>query len=391
MQPLSNEQVELLAEKKLLGTITPEEQTLLDHWIVEQERTEGNMVWNSGDENEEALKLRLFTRIKETTGIGQPAKVVTMKWWKVAVAASIIGIIGFAVYFIINNEKAIVSDPSSIVSTDVTAPTSNRAQIKLADGSIVYLDSAANGELITANGVQVVKTSDGKIIYNDSRLPTADSRLVFNTLTNPRGSKVIDITLADGSRVWLNAGSSLTYPVAFTDKERKVSVNGEAYFEIAHNENKPFIVSKGETSVTVLGTHFNVNAYDDESNIKVTLLEGSVKVSSVVRGPSSILRPGQQAVVTHDSRLTTHDGIDLETVMAWKEDRFVFDHDELPAIMRQLSRWYNVDVSYEGAIPKNKFSGIISRQRNASAVLAMLKATGSINFRIEGNKLIVTP
>jgi ferric-dicitrate binding protein FerR (iron transport regulator) len=198
------------------------------------------------------------------------------------------------------------------------------------------------------------------------------------------------MTLSDGSRVWLNAGSSITYPVAFVGNERKVQINGEGYFEVAHNADKPFVVSKGDVSVTVLGTHFNVNAYDDESDVRVTLLEGSVEVKSKVgSGKSKVIKPGEQAKVISNGQLTISKDVDLDEVMAWKNQQFIFERLDLASIMRQLSRWYDIEVNYEGKMPSNKFSGIISRTRNISAVLEMLKGTGDLQFKVDGKIVTV--
>jgi transmembrane sensor len=392
----------------------------LQQAIEEQELTELN-AWRNAKEENNTLFERLtnadaigkeltqfyeydkekgWLKLKETYTFNEEAEVIPIRkifpWKKFAVAASIIATLFIAGYWFVSREQSsIVSDPSSVVTTtDVKAPDKNRAQIKLADGTIVYLDSAANGELVTANGVQVIKRNDGQIIYstlasNDSRLPAASAPLTYNTLSNPRGSKVIDVTLADGSRVWLNAGSSLTYPVAFTGNERNVTITGEAYFEIAHDKTKPFTVSKGEMKVEVLGTHFNVNAYDDEENIKVTLLEGSVKVSSAVSRQSSVLKPGQQAIAAVDGGLRTVDDIDLETVMSWKNGQFSFSNTDLQAVMRQIARWYDVEVVYEGTPPNEEFVGGTSRQENVSAVLKVLEATGKIKFKVEGKIVTV--
>jgi ferric-dicitrate binding protein FerR (iron transport regulator) len=192
------------------------------------------------------------------------------------------------------------------------------------------------------------------------------------------------MTLADGSRIWLNAGSSVTYPVAFTGKERKVSVNGEAYFEVAPDHTKPFFVSKGEMSLQVLGTHFNVNAYDDEQDIKITLLEGSVKVSQ--RGQTGLLKPGEQARVAADIKVANT--VDLESVMAWKNGKFSFADEDLKSIMRQLMRWYDVDIIYQNDVPERFFTAEISRNKNLLALLKVLEAS-DIHFKIEGRKLTV--
>jgi transmembrane sensor len=309
-------------------------------------------------------------------------------------AASILFVLGIAAYFWVANQKQTQPDTTNItVPNDVQAPDKNRAQIKLADGTVLYLDSVGNGELANVNGVKVVKTSDGRIEYTSES--EIDSREIqYNTLFNPHGSKVMHMTLADGSHVWLNAGSSITYPVAFTSRERKVNMTGEAYFEVAHNASKPFYVSKGDVSVEVLGTHFNVNAYDDEREIKVTLLEGSVRVQPMADSRKTVvIKPGQQAKVvsggTSTGSVSVMSGVDLEAVMAWKNGQFSFDNADLKTVMKQIARWYDVEIVYEGALPDEEFNGGTSRQENVSAVLKVLEATGKIKFRVEGKKVFV--
>jgi len=321
-------------------------------------------------------------------------------WRRIAVAASIIITLSFGVFLWFNKPGR---QPDLVTQQDVTAPEKSRAVITLADGKKVFLDEAANGSLANENGVNVIKLEEGKIVYDGSQLATQSAQLIYNTLSNPRGSKVIDMTLADGSRVWLNAGSSVTYPVAFIGNERKVSINGEAYFEIAkvsspkgggrEGASKPFIVSKGDMQITVLGTHFNVNAYDDEIDIKVTLLEGSVKVSS--SGQVVTIKPGQQARILsgaegRNQQPATSNQVDLDQVMAWKNGLFSFSNADIQTVMRQVGRWYNLDISYEGGVPKVAFSGEIDRQLTLNQLFSILSET-RINYRIEGNRLIIAP
>ncbi|MBO9682945.1 MAG: FecR domain-containing protein [Flavisolibacter sp.] len=327
-----------------------------------------------------------------------------------AAAAIIVLVLGAGAWYGFFNHKkgneVAVSNPA--LPTDVKAPATNRAMVTLANGQSVYLDSVNNGQLALQGNVKLVKLANGQIAYSalqqgfDGAQPDkGGNELVYNTLTNPRGSKVIDMTLSDGSRVWLNAGSSVTYPVAFVGKERKVSITGEAYFEVAHDADKPFKVGKGGMEVTVLGTHFNVNAYDDEQAIKLTLLEGSVRVTlgqgfggaQPDKGdrPSLIIAPGQQAVLrqAQDDIHVVND-VDVDGVMAWKNGYFQFSGSDVPTVMRQIARWYDVDVSYEGQIPERRFAGQMDRHANLSKVLRILEES-NVHFRLEGRKLIVMP
>jgi transmembrane sensor len=313
-----------------------------------------------------------------------------------AAAAVVVLSLGTAGYWLLNNNKPSGSKEvvSAITPQDVSAPQNNRATITLSNGQTVYLDSAGNGSLATQGNVQVVKLADGQIAYKG-----AANELVYNTLTNPRGSKVINMTLSDGSHIWLNAGSSITYPVTFVGNERNVDIIGEVYFEVAPLTPKggqrklPFIVNvlpstgrAGGGRVEVLGTHFNINAYDDEPNVKVTLLEGAVKVGNNM-GLVNI-KPGEQATIFTNQLPHTSDNINIQQVMAWKNGLFSFTGADLATIMRQLARWYDIQVKYEGQIPARKFSGEITHDLTLSQLMNGLQSLG-IKFKIEGRTMIV--
>lgn len=306
---------------------------------------------------------------------------------RLAVAASVAALVVLGIYFFYTNRSSQKDNTPLIIQSDVEAPKSNRAMIRLADGSVIYLDSAGNGTLAVQDKVTVSKTEDGRINYSAA----TGGETAYNTLENPRGSKMIDLVLGDGTHIWLNAASSITYPVSFTGNERKVTITGEAYFEVAHNTSMPFIVEKGNTNVRVLGTKFNVNAYDDEENLKVTLLEGSVQCT-IGKGQRAILEPGQQAAIRHpSSAIAINNNIDLEEVMAWKNGEFNFgEQADIKTVMREISRWYDVDVEYRGTVTEKIF-GSVSRSVNVSKVLQLLERTGGVRFTIENKKVIVMP
>jgi len=313
-----------------------------------------------------------------------PVKKVRNIWRRVAVAASVLLVSGLGYYFLFykaaqHSQKTVqVSLPY-----DVGAPETNRAMITLANGQKIYLDSAADGSLVMQGGVKLVKLKDGKIAYEETGTSSAEQG--YNTLFNPRGSRIIDMTLADGSHVWLNAGSSVTYPVAFTGNERKVSVEGEAYFEVAHDALKPFVVSKGNIAVKVLGTRFNVNAYNDEMDTRITLLQGSVQVTALQY--AAVIKPNEQAIVKAD-KIDVKDSIDMEQVMSWKEGYFRMKGTDLASLMRQISRWYDVQVIYQNGVPQARFGGLINREVNLSDVLKALEQYG-IYSRLDNGKIIV--
>ncbi|HEY8896228.1 MAG TPA: FecR domain-containing protein [Niastella sp.] len=319
-----------------------------------------------------------------------------LRWMQVAAAAIVVLAIGVAGYWFINrhakNEVAKNDQPVKPVAADIL-PGSNKAVLTLADGSVITLDSATNGQLAQQGNSQIIKTKNGGLVYEQTAqnsggpLTTHHSPLTYNMLVIPRGGQY-QLTLPDGSKVWLNAASSLRYPVAFTGNERRVELTGEAYFEVAKDARKPFHVVTPTQEVEVLGTHFNINAYSNEPAVKTTLLEGSVKVRSE---NSVVLKPGEQSVLSGAHSLLTIDhSPDLEQIMAWKNGFILFNKADIKSIMRQVERWYNVDVEFEGVIPQRTFTGGIERSARLSELLHLLEVS-KVKFRIENKKLIVTP
>lgn len=308
-----------------------------------------------------------------------PVKHMNNKWW--LAAASIIILLGVGSYFIFFNNAQPNNNMAKTlpaIPKDIEAPKQNRAVITLSNGQQVSIDSLTSGQLAMQGNMLITKNSNGEIIYSGTE---NNGAMAYNTLFNPRGSKVQTITLADGTQVWLNAESSLRYPVAFSGKDRKVEITGEAYFEVAHNAQMPFYVASNDVSVKVLGTHFNVNAYEDESLLKITLLEGLVNVS---KGSTALkLTPGQQAEI--GTSISLNKDCNTEEVMAWKNGFFAFRHSDLNVILKQLSRWYAIDVDYKGSGKKQEFSGKIDRNLGLSEVLKILERTG-VHFKIEGGK-----
>jgi len=205
------------------------------------------------------------------------------------------------------------------------------------------------------------------------------------TTTN---GKQYQLQLSDGSKIWLNAASSVTYPTAFTGNERKITITGEAYFEIAHDAKKPFTVSAHGMDVEVLGTHFNVNAYDDEENTSTTLLEGSVKIKN--RQATTLLTPGQQLQLNKDGKINLVRDADVQEAVAWKDGLFIMKKAAIPSIMRQIARWYDVEVAYSNGVPAGRISGDIPRNMNLSKVLEVMELSG-VHFMITGKKVLVTP
>jgi transmembrane sensor len=318
-------------------------------------------------------------------------------WFRVA--ASVLLLLGvFAIYRFQNNKPSKTAQLASvtILKNDV-APGGNKATLTLANGTTIILDNAHSGALATQGNTQVLKLNDGQLQYKESSEVSpsgGDLEGAFNTMSTPRGGQY-QLTLSDGTKVWLNAASSLRYPATFTGKDRQVELNGEAYFEVAHNAAMPFKVNvAGKEEVEVLGTHFNINSYSDEPAVKTTLLEGSVKVTPAINTTIStqlatILKPGEQAQMQAGGKINRQTNVDIGKVMAWKNNIFNFNNENIESIMRQLSRWYNVDIRFEGTIPGIKFSGEIGRNLSLKQVLSILDET-RIKYRIEGKTLVIS-
>ena len=325
-------------------------------------------------------RARLLDQVFKAAPVRQLPKKDAGGFRKWMIAASIILVAGVAALLYVNRQKG--GSKQEIASHDVKAPATNRAMITLADGRMVFLDSVSNGTLATEGSINLVKLADGKISYQGAGTGAGQ----YNTLYNPRGSKVVSLILSDGTKVWLNSESKLTYPVSFSGAERQVEISGEAYFSVTHNAQQPFRVNAGGITVEDIGTEFNVNAYTDEDGVKATLVEGSARVTQ--EGKSVVLAPSQQAVAKDNQPITMVNDVNVDEVVAWKNEKFVFNSADIKEVMRQLARWYDVDVEYKDDI-SNHFTGIISRNVNASEVFTMLERTGAVYFEIEGNKMIV--
>ena len=304
-------------------------------------------------------------------------------FWKAAAAALIISIFGVAAHYYLITPKQKTLAKSQVHLKSEIVPGVNKAVLTLSDGSNVILDDVNNVQVASQGGMQITKLANGQLLYK--KISELHTKVVYNTLTTPRGGQYT-IILPDGSQVWLNAASSITYPTFFSDSERRVELTGEAYFEIAHNAKKPFKVTFNGLEVKVLGTHFNINSYKEEKTSNTTLIEGSVSIS---KGDANvILKSGDQAQVGNSDKITVIDNVDVNNILAWKNGYFSFDKSDLKLIMRQISRWYDVDISFEGELPKRVFYGKINRNSNISDVLKILHEC-KVDFRFEGRKLIV--
>lgn len=311
------------------------------------------------------------------------------KWWLFRAAAVLL--LAVAGFFFLRTQHRLAAPGKTGRQTTAANRMSagNQASITLADGRTVLLDSMASGLVVQDNG-RLLKQADGRIIYEQLKNAAAVNEQ-NNTLNNPRGGRVVDMVLSDGTHVWLNVASSINYPVVFSGKERKVTISGEAYFEVAHDPSRPFYVEKDGLEIRVLGTHFNINAYADDPVPSITLLQGKVSVAAKREGKTLNalqIQPGQQALLIQD-HFTVNNAPDLKAIMAWKNGDFEFTGSSIQSIMRQIGRWYDMDIIYQGELPSDEFVGKISRQEDVSRILKILEATGKVAFQIQGRKIIV--
>ena len=311
--------------------------------------------------------------------------------WQAAAAAIFIFFFSVAYFFVHKKQQ---EQLIAITNKNKIVPGRNKATLTLADGSKIDLDDAKAGGIAKQAQLSVTKTAAGQLVYtiantNSTPSETTD-KLSYNTIETPVGGQY-QVILSDGTKVWLNAASSLKYPTQFAAGERRVELTGEGYFEVTKNKTKPFNVITGKQKIEVLGTHFNVNAYPDENAITTTLLEGSVKIAAYLKNQpaqqSTILKPGQQSIFGNTGLAVQN--VNVDDVVAWKNGYFSFNED-FDSIMRRLSRWYNIEVVYKiDKDPDLMFGGKISRSKSINSVLNIIETTGNVHFKIEGRRIIV--
>lgn len=389
---IESTKLENLFEKYFSKTASPDERIELAGLINEAqnkeeiirlfsnawEKYQGDGMIISAEKTEEILEHILG---KRKAAAVHEMNTRNFKWWRWIAAAVVISIIATGI-FLIANRNSNMQIAKKEIKTDV-APGKQGAILTLSDGRQIVLDTANNGKLAEEGKSKIIK-QDGQLSYSSNQQPTT-SNILYNTVTTPKGRQYA-LVLADGSKVWLNAASSITFPTAFTGNERKVTVTGEVFFSVVHNRKMPFKVMANEEEIEDLGTEFNVNAYSDESSVATTLLAGAVKVS---RGDKILkLSPGQQSVLDDKGSLTLNRDVNTEEIVAWKDGYFHFESADLKTILRQFSRWYDIEVIYEGHITDRKFFGIVKRSNTLTKVLEMLQ-DNNIVYQIEGKKLIV--
>ncbi len=369
-----------LIDKYQAGTCTAEEKAIVENWLSLGEVTKFNLSANELDEDLRDLQERINSSLV-------PKR--KLLWSRIAVAVSVMICLGIAFYFYTNVYKE--QKPSVVTAYKDIEPGSNKAILTLANGNKISITDAEDGEIIKESGVVISKTADGQLVYkvNDRNKRSKNQALAYHTIETPRGGQH-QIILPDGTRVWLNAESSIRFPESFVQvKTRNIELKGEAYFEVARDVEHPFIVKTSRQEIEVLGTHFNINSYLEEQKSITTLLEGSVKVQTIASGNFSVIKPGQQAIsgLGNEVNITA---ADIEQVMDWKNGDFMFKKESLAGIMRKVSRWYDVDVEYGQNVDMNQtYSGLVSRSKNISEVLRIMEEAGQLKFDVIGKKVIV--
>lgn len=379
-----------LMEQFISGEITPEGKTMLLSMLDNPQYSEEvNAILQ---ENYDSVEIpvvspestkKFMDELKSkmnSSKVKEPSVIGLFNWRKIAVAASVLIAIGIGslVFFQKKDSSPVMV---AVKPTQDKEPGKTGAILTLSNGSKIVLDSVGNGVLANQNNTTVSK-KNGRLVYKAGK----DAQVVFNTMTTPR-ARQYNLELSDGTKVWLNASSSITFPTSFAANERKVILTGEAYFEVA-KDKRPFRVAVNGMQVNVLGTHFNINAYDDEASVNTTLLEGSVLITE--KAKKVLLKPGQQAQKQKSGAITVNDNVNLEEVMGWKNGVFYFENANLQTVLRQLSRWYDVDVVFERGIPARTFEGEIQRNLQLSQVLKILEKN-KVHFKIDGNVLRVMP
>lgn len=382
----SKQDLSRLIEKYLSDEATPGEKNMLEQsYMKASTRMSAHEVSDVDAARINKIGIESWQTLMEK--VNQDGVRNSALWTRIAVAASVTLILGFGIYFYNYNTSREIQQRQALIS-DV-GPGGNKAWLTLGNGKRIVLTDANNGTLAKQSNVEIVKAADGQLIYTIDSKASGTSDLAYNTIETPNGGKY-EITLPDGTHVWLNSASTLKYPASFALlKERKVELKGEAYFEVAHNKSVPFRVSVPGQTVEVLGTHFNINSYLDEDAIKTTLLEGSVKVSLNGSKDFKLLKPGEQAD-NSGSRIQVSKA-NTEQAIAWKNGDFVFKGEDVKSVMRQLARWYDVEIEYRGNVSDIGFVSTISKSKKLSEVITTLQATEGIHFKIEGRRVIVMP
>lgn len=371
-----------------LGLCSPEEVAAIEAWLdarVDQDQTE--LTARQRAELQASLKAKVLDAIHGTASEQQFGTSKNIFTFLRYLAASVIFLlVSISIYYTVRERSRYSGQIGTLKQAPDVPPGEDGAVLTLQDGRQILLDSAERGTLSSSNGV-TIKNLNGLLTYIAQGSHKALDK--WNTVTTSRGRQY-NLVLQDGTKVWLNSSSSISFPVAFDDIQRRVRITGEVYFEVKHRDRAgssvPFIVAVNDTEIQVLGTHFNINAYQDESTMRTTLLEGAVKVVSA--GQDIVLRPGEQAIAYRNGRVEVDHNAAVETVMAWHNGLFSFENADIQTVMRQLARWYDIEVVFETDVAGATFWGDLQRDANLSSVLKILEKSG-VTVSLEGRKVRV--
>ena len=394
---MDRQQLEILLDRYVTGELSAQERIALAEAIGHPEHKEAleRLVQNilmqdfATGLDDPHMKTAILAHLDEAKAIRQRTVRIPKFIRYTAAAAVILAVVG-VVYITQSTPAKMPIALKPAVRHDV-APGHEGAILTLDDGKQIVLDSSGDGSLARQGGMAITKQHAGQLVYQVEPAAAFPQGTMFNTLTTPRGRRT-SVVLSDGTKVWLNAASSIRFPASFMDKDRTVELSGEAYFEVARDAARPFRVKVNHPGrnleVEVLGTSFDVMAYDDEESVNTTLVDGSVKV--VTPAGASLLKPGQQLMAGANGKTSLVVDADVQKATAWKDGNFLFRGDELGDIMKQLARWYDIDVRYDSPVTDH-YTGKISRQVNISQVLKMLEAAGGVNFTVENKEVRVSP
>lgn len=372
----------ILYEKYLGGQSTPEERLLLD--TFEDDINLADDGEHDIEVDKSVIQQKIWLKLQQTIEPAALKETNNRLWLKVA--AILLVTVSFGLWAVKNRQAIKNNNLQTKAQKPKILSGGNNAYLTMADGRVITLNNAQNGELAMQSGIQISKAKDGMLVYKFMNNKKRGAANALNTITTPRGGQY-QIVLSDGTKVWLNAASALSFPVTFATNKRNVKLSGEAYFEVAKDRTKPFTVEANGTKVQVLGTHFNVSAYSSDASVSTTLVEGSVRL--IKQNATAMLAPGQNGVTLNGQAAIKVEQADVEQAMAWKNGYILFNNTRFKDIMDQASRWYNVDVVYEGDIPDQLFNGKISKYNDIDELLTNIELTGTVHFKVEGRRVTV--
>lgn len=380
----NNTRILSLIEKFEQGRATDEEMQELEVWFRSFDDNP-DITEALAAEHQQKAKSALFGRInskiddKLVKELEPIQRKPALLWARIMIAATVLVVVSVGAYFMLNRNRPVEQTAANLASD--FAPGSKKAILTLGNGQRITLNDAKNGKLAKQGNAIIRKTDENEVVYQQNG---NDQTALINTLATPRGGEY-HLTLADGTKVWLNTASSITYPSSFTGNFREVEISGEVYFEVAHNADKPFHVKTGTQTVEVLGTHFNINAYDKQNALRTTLLQGSVAIASA--GQRKLLKPGEQAVWT-GSNIAVNSA-ELDEVMAWRDGFFDFTDADIHTVMQEFSRWYDLDIVFDGPQTRETFTGRLPRSWSFAKVMKLMESFKSTHLTVEGRRIMV--